>query len=136
MTPSGEVQTAERGQYSHVAIGQLNLSLFHSPGRLVPMGNGCFQNNVDSGQAISSIPGEYGAGQIAQGWLERETPRWTLEGNVPILMLLICVTAAAIQISLTWRANRVQTAKISSDSQKRLNQSPGAWGRMSEKGNL
>lgn len=116
VTPSGQVQAAERGEFDHVAIGQLTLSLFHNPERLHSLGNGCFQSTVDSGQPLSSIPGEYGAGQIAQGWLERETPRWTLEGNVPILMLLICVIAAAIQISLTWRANRAQTAKISSDS--------------------
>lgn len=116
VTPSGQVQAAERGEFGHVAIGQLNLSHFHNPGRLLPMGNGCFHNTDASGQAISCIPGEYGVGHIAQGWLERETPSWTLESNLPILMLLICVAAAAIQTGVAWNANRTKIVKNAADS--------------------
>lgn len=109
VTASGQVQAAERGEFSHVAIGQLNLSLFHNPQRLLPLGNGCFLNTDASGQPISCIPGEYGAGNIAQGWRERETGRWTLEGNLPILMLLVCVGAASLQI---WAASSTCLSSI------------------------
>lgn len=118
VTPGGQVQAAERGEFSHVAIGQLNLSLFHNSERLLPLGNGCFSNTDASGQAISCIPGEYGAGNIAQGWLERETQRWSIEGNLPILMLLVCVGAASLQVwtALSTRSkNQTPTAVASGE---------------------
>lgn len=109
VTTSGQVFSTKRNDSSKFSIGQISVLIFIRPDRLLPIGNGCFEQTDAAGKPLHVTPGDYESGPIAQGWLERETPRWTLEGNLPILMLLICVTAAAVQTGLAWNIRRTRT---------------------------
>ncbi len=102
LTSSGLVQTSNREESTKWAVGQLNLSTFPVEKKLWPLPDGCYSNSDASGQATSNIPGTFVSGHIAQGWLETETPRWTLQDSLPVLMLIICLGAAALQIWLAF----------------------------------
>lgn len=99
--PTGQITTTNRDLSEKIAVGQLCISYFPYTQKLLPIENGCYSATVDSGQPISQEPGTNSSGHIAQGWLETETPRWTLQDGLPILMLTICIGTAALQIWLS-----------------------------------
>ena len=53
-----------------VNLGRIDLALFANPSSLTPLGDGVWQSNSRSGEAISSPAGEAGAGRFKQGYQE------------------------------------------------------------------
>lgn len=106
VTTSGQFLTSNHDLSEKLAVGQLNLSIFPDEKKLWRLPNGCYTNSDASGQACSYIPGTHPAGHIAQGWLETDTPSWTLQDSLPILMLTTCIGAAALQIWLSITRHR------------------------------
>jgi len=70
ISQDGKVEATVAGQNRKVAIGQLQVSQFVNPQGLNLLGGSIYTQTDASGPPIDSKPGENGAGQISQGFLE------------------------------------------------------------------
>lgn len=66
----GTVQAFLDGQQTGSEIGNVEVALFSNPAGLTSMGRNLYLETPASGAALSGIPGELGAGTLAQGFLE------------------------------------------------------------------
>ena len=66
----GRVLATVPGRTDPVELGTLELALFPNPGGLESMGRNLFRETPGSGEPYLVLPGEDGAGGIAQGFLE------------------------------------------------------------------
>jgi flagellar basal-body rod protein FlgG len=68
--PDGKIYAMMVGDDSLTEIGELELARFINPAGLSNQGGNIYDATPASGQAIISLPGEDGMGQVAQGKLE------------------------------------------------------------------
>ncbi len=68
--PDGVVIAQVPGRDDPVELGTLELALFQNPGGLESIGGNLLIETQSSGEPILARPGEYGAGTLAQGYLE------------------------------------------------------------------
>jgi flagellar basal-body rod protein FlgG len=68
--PDGKVLAKMPSKTDPTELGQLQLTTFTNPSALEAIGNNLFQPTAASGQELQLRPGEQGAGQINQGYLE------------------------------------------------------------------
>lgn len=94
---TGTVTASNREMSEKITVGQIHISQFPRPEKLLPMESGFFQGTDASGQAIQSEGGWGGAGYIAQGWLERDTGGFWSYENPTLLLLGIILAAIAVQ---------------------------------------
>ena len=66
----GSVSAKVQGEIESRNLGQIQLAHFVNPAGLNAMGRNLFQETPSSGQAVVSVPGENGTGNIQQGQLE------------------------------------------------------------------
>lgn len=66
----GTMSVMQAGQTESQEIGQLQLAIFVNSAGLEAMGNGMYRQTTASGSPIQVVPGEEGAGSLAQGALE------------------------------------------------------------------
>ena len=66
----GTVSVTVPGDTAPVEVGQIELATFANPAGLAAMGHNLFRETPASGTAITSAPGESGAGTLMQGTLE------------------------------------------------------------------
>ncbi|RMG11307.1 MAG: flagellar basal-body rod protein FlgG [Deltaproteobacteria bacterium] len=66
----GLVLATVPGRTEPIEVGTLELVLFPNPGGLEGMGRNLFRETPGSGAPLRTLPGEEGAGGIAQGFLE------------------------------------------------------------------
>lgn len=67
---NGKITATVQGEAQPIEVGQLELANFTNPSGLNPMGDNLYSSTAASGDAVVSLPGENGAGTIAQGYLE------------------------------------------------------------------
>ena len=70
ITPAGVVQVQQAGQTQLQNLGTLQLSLFQNPEGLLKRGENMYQQTDAAGQITRLIPGQTGAGQLRQNYLE------------------------------------------------------------------
>lgn len=68
--PDGRVLAQIPSKQDPVELGQLQLTTFTNPAALQAIGNNLFQPTGATGQELQLHPGEQGAGQVSQGFLE------------------------------------------------------------------
>jgi len=68
--PTGQVLAKLPTKQDPVELGQLQLTTFTNPAALEAIGNNLLQPTGASGQELQLRPGEQGAGQVSQGFLE------------------------------------------------------------------
>jgi len=68
--PDGIVLATVPGREDPIEVGAIELALFTNPGGLTSLGGKLLEANQASGLARMVQPGEEGAGQLAQGYLE------------------------------------------------------------------
>ena len=68
--PDGTVLAQLPGKTDPTQLGQLQLTTFTNPAALEAVGHNLFQPTGASGQELQLRPGEQGAGQVSQGFLE------------------------------------------------------------------
>lgn len=71
ISSDGRVTVTQSGTLTPTAIGQLELHQFINPQGLKLLGGSLYLETEASGHPTSSKPGENGAGQVLQGFLER-----------------------------------------------------------------
>jgi flagellar basal-body rod protein FlgG len=64
------VEVTRSGQNAKVRVGQLQISQFVNPQGLRLLGQSLYTPTEASGDPIDNSPGENGAGQVLQGFLE------------------------------------------------------------------
>ncbi len=70
ITADGNVSARVPGREDSVPLGQLELTLFQNPGALHALGGNLFEATDATGRPLQVRPGEQGAGNLAQGFLE------------------------------------------------------------------
>ena len=70
ISQDGLVQVNKAGQIGPSTVGQLELFQFVNPQGLNPLGGSLYTQTDSTGPAVQSKPGEDGAGQVLQGFLE------------------------------------------------------------------
>lgn len=70
ISPTGQVSVKMAGKQGLVELGQLELAMFTNPEGLEALGNNLYTSSVLSGEPTEQLPGEGGAGTLAQGYLE------------------------------------------------------------------
>lgn len=70
VSDQGIVTAIMPGQIATQPLGQITVTLFANDAGLQPMGGNLFKASAASGPGISVNPGESGAGEIRQGYLE------------------------------------------------------------------
>lgn len=68
--PDGKVLAKIPSKTDPIELGQLMLTTFTNPSALEAIGNNLFQPTAATGQELQMKPGEQGAGQLNQGFLE------------------------------------------------------------------
>ena len=68
--PDGTVRVQVSGEEELFESGRIELAKFVNPAGLNPMGDNLYLPTEQSGNALYSVPGEDGAGVVAQGFLE------------------------------------------------------------------
>ena len=66
----GGVFATVPGRVDPIELGELDLALFPNPGGLLSLGGNLFAESEGSGTPLIVRPGEEGAGQLSQGFLE------------------------------------------------------------------
>ncbi len=69
ISPEGEV-VAKDAKSKEWNLGRLELVTFASPAGLVALGDNVYRSGPASGEPLTALPGEAGAGRLAQGQLE------------------------------------------------------------------
>ena len=70
ISSDGNVEVIVAGKNTKQKVGQLQLFQFVNPQGLNLLGGSIYTQTEASGQALESKPGENGAGQVLQGFLE------------------------------------------------------------------
>ncbi len=70
ISQDGKVEVIQAGSNKKVAVGQLEIFQFVNPQGLNLLGGSIYTQTDSSGQPLQSKPGENGAGQVLQGFLE------------------------------------------------------------------
>jgi flagellar basal-body rod protein FlgG len=70
ISQDGRVDVVQAGSNKKVNVGQLQVFQFVNPQGLTLLGGSLYSANESSGPALESKPGENGAGQVLQGFLE------------------------------------------------------------------
>jgi flagellar basal-body rod protein FlgG len=70
ISSDGNVEVIQAGKNTKVQVGQIQISQFVNPQGLNMLGGSIYTRNESSGPALQSKPGENGAGQVLQGFLE------------------------------------------------------------------
>lgn len=70
VTSDGKVMARLAGDDEPTEIGQIELAKFANPAGLDPVGDNLYRPSHLSGDALYAMPGEDGAGLVAQGFLE------------------------------------------------------------------
>jgi flagellar basal-body rod protein FlgG len=70
ISQDGQVEVVKAGSNAKVKVGQLQIFQFVNPQGLNLQGGSIYTQNDSSGPPIESKPGENGAGQVLQGFLE------------------------------------------------------------------
>lgn len=84
-------------------LGRLDIALFANPAGLAPAGDGLWQANARSGEAMLAPPGESGAGRIKQGYQEASNVQLVEE----MVQLMVAQRAYEMSVKVMQAADEV-----------------------------
>lgn len=102
ITDDGQVQGTDDAGRSSV-LGRLDLALFANPAGLAPAGDGLWQANARSGDAVLAPAGEAGAGRVKQGYQEASNVQLVEE----MVQLMVAQRAYEMSVKVMQAADEV-----------------------------